>query len=312
MDLFFEAAPLSSKRRAHFHAFMADVHERIHQWRLLHKAGQAMGDDPIAPVAADLALEAWLLCFDEFSVNDIADAMILGRLFTALFAAGVVVIATSNVAPDDLYKDGLNRALFLPFIALLRRRMDIRELQARADYRLEKLARAPLYYCPADAKAKAALNRMFEALTGQPKGEPLTIEILGRSLRIPEAIDGVARFAYPDLCRQPLGATDFLAIARRFHTVFVDGVPILDPDRRDEVKRFINLIDTLYDERVKLVASSAAEPADLFSGGDGFEAFEFARTASRLVEMRSTDYLALAHGHAGASVSGDLGGLVET
>ncbi|HLJ69688.1 MAG TPA: cell division protein ZapE [Roseiarcus sp.] len=312
MDLFFEAAPTGAKRRVHFHAFMADVHQRIHEWRQRHKAGHATGDDPIAPVAADLAAEAWLLCFDEFSVNDIADAMILGRLFAALFAAGVVVVATSNVAPDDLYKDGLNRALFLPFIALLRERLDICELQGRADYRLEKLVRAPVYYHPADAAAKAALGRAFERLTGHARGAPSTIELLGRSLSIPEADDGVARFGYADLCRQPLGATDFLAIARRFHTIIIDDIPILDPERRDEVKRFINLVDTLYDERVKLVASAAAEPADLYSGGDGFEAFEFARAASRLVEMRSADYLALAHGHAGASVSGDLGGLVET
>jgi cell division protein ZapE len=312
MDLFYEAASTASKRRVHFHAFMADVHGRIHQWRLRHKAGQTTGDDPIAPVAADLAQDAWLLCFDEFSVNDIADAMILARLFTALFAAGVVVVATSNVAPDDLYKDGLNRALFLPFIALLRQRLDVHELQARADYRLEKLARAPLYYCPADAAAKAALDAAFERLTGHAKGAPHTIELLGRSLRVPEAYDGVARFAYADLCRQPLGAADFLAIARRFHTVFIDDIPVLDPERRNEVKRFINLIDALYDERVKLVASAAAEPAELLSGGDEFEAFEFARAASRLIEMRSADYLALAHGHAGASVSGDLGGLVET
>ena len=312
MDLFFETAPTDAKRRVHFHAFMADVHERIHQWRLLHKAGKAIGDDPIAPVAADLAHQAWLLCFDEFSVNDIADAMILARLFTALFAEGVVVVATSNVAPDDLYKDGLNRALFLPFIALLRQRLDVRELRARADYRLEKLARAPVYYRPADAAAKAALDAAFERLTGRANGAPSTIELLGRSLDIPEAEDGVARFAYADLCRRPLGAADFLAIARRFHTVFIDDIPILNPERRDEIKRFINLVDALYDERVKLVASAAAEPADLLSDGEGFEAFEFARTASRLIEMRSADYLALAHGHAGASVSGDLGGLVET
>jgi cell division protein ZapE len=312
MDLFFDTALAGLKRRVHFHAFMADVHQRIHAWRLRHKAGQATGDDPIAPVAADLASEAWLLCFDEFSVNDIADAMILGRLFAALFAVGVIVVATSNVAPDDLYKDGLNRALFLPFIALLRAHLVIRELRARTDYRLEKLARAPLYYHPADAAAKAALDSAFARLTGHAHGAPSTIEFLGRALEIPEVDDGVARFAYGDLCRRPLGAPDFLAIARRFHTVIIDDIPIFDPERRDEVKRFINLIDTLYDQRVKLVASAAAEPADLFAGAEGFEAFEFARTASRLVEMRSADYLSLAHGHASAAVSGDLGGLVET
>jgi cell division protein ZapE len=312
MDLFFETAATTMKRRVHFHAFMADVHARIHEWRTRAKAGAAHGDDPIGPVAADLAAEAWLICFDEFSVNDIADAMILARLFAALFAAGVVVVATSNVAPDDLYKDGLNRALFTPFIALMRERLDIRELKARADYRLEKLARAPVYYCPADAAAKAALDRAFEHLTGHENGGPAHIDFLGRSLEVPEAVDGVARFPYADLCRKPLGSSDFLAIARRFHTIFIDDIPILDPERRDEVKRFINLIDTLYDQRVKLVASAAAEPIELFAGTEGFESFEFARTASRLVEMRSVDYLALAHGHGGASVSGDLGGLVET
>jgi cell division protein ZapE len=312
MDLFYETASIRAKRRVHFHAFMADAHERIHQWRERRKAGDATGDDPIAPVAADLAAEAWLLCFDEFSVNDIADAMILARLFAALFASGVVVVATSNVAPDDLYKDGLNRALFLPFIALMRERLDVVELDARADYRLEKLSRAPVYYCPADQAAKAALDRAFEALTGRVRGESLAINLLGRSLEVPEAVDGVARFRYADLCQRPLGSSDFLALARRFHTVLIDDIPILNPERRDEVKRFINLIDTLYDQRVKLIASAAAEPAALYSGVEGFEAFEFARTASRLIEVRSTDYLALAHGHAGASVSGDLGGLVET
>jgi cell division protein ZapE len=312
MDIFFETAPVKLKRRVHFHAFMADVHERIHHWRALHKAGRASGDDPMAPVAADLAAEAWLLCFDEFSVNDIADAMILGRLFAALFAAGVVVVATSNVAPDLLYKDGLNRALFLPFIALMGERLEIVELKARTDYRLEKLARAPVYYWPADGAATAALDDAFRSLTGAARGEPLALNLLGRALDIPEAVDGVARFAYADLCQKPLGSPDFLAIAHRFHTVFVDGVPILDPERRDEIKRFINLIDTLYDQRVKLVVSAAAEPAKLYPGGDGFEAFEFARVVSRLMEMRSTDYLSLPHGHAGPSVSGDLGGLVET
>jgi cell division protein ZapE len=312
MDLFFDTAPTESKRRVHFHAFMADVHARIHEWRTQHRSGRGSGDDPIAPVAADLAAEAWLLCFDEFSVNDIADAMILSRLFAALFAAGVVVVATSNVAPDDLYKDGLNRALFLPFIALLHERAEVQELEARADYRLEKLGRAPVYYSPDDASAKEALDRAFEALTGHPRGSPAKIALLGREIEIPEADDGVARFAYADLCEKPLGSADFLAIARRYHTVFIDNIPVLDPERRNEVKRFINLIDTLYDQRVKLVASAAAEPDKLFAGSEGFEAFEFARTASRLIEMRSADYLALAHGHGGASVSGDLGGLVET
>ena len=312
MDLFFEVAPVQAKRRVHFHAFMADVHARIHQWRQRRKAGEVSGEDPIAPVAADMAAQAWLLCFDEFSVRDIADAMILGRLFTQLFAAGVVVVATSNVAPDDLYKDGLNRALFLPFIALLRERLDICALDARTDFRLEKLASAPVFYTPADAAAKAALDAAFQRLTGHTRGAPMQLTLLGRTLDAPEASDGVARFSFDDLCRRPLGASDFLAIAHRFHTVLIDNIRVMSADQRNEAKRFINLIDTLYDERVKLIASAEAEPNALFLGEDGYEVFEFDRTVSRLIEMRSSDYLALAHGHSGSSASGDMGGLVET
>jgi cell division protein ZapE len=312
MDLFFEAAPAKAKRRVHFHAFMADVHARIHLWRTRRKAGEVAGEDPIAPVAAEMAAQAWLLCFDEFSVRDIADAMILGRLFTQLFAAGVVIVATSNVAPDDLYKDGLNRALFVPFIAMLHERLEICALEARTDFRLEKLARAPVYYCPPDAAAKAALDAAFKRLTGHERGKPTEIALLGRSLTIPEASDGVARFSFDDLCRRPLGASDFLAIAQRFHTVLIDHIRVMSRDQKNEAKRFINLIDTLYDQRVKLIASAEAEPDALFQGEEGYEVFEFDRTASRLIEMRSTDYLALAYGHSGSSASGDMGGLVET
>ncbi len=312
MDLFFDAAPVKAKRRVHFHAFMADVHARLHHWRTRRKSGEAAGDDPIAPVAAALAAQAWLLCFDEFSVRDIADAMILGRLFTQLFTAGVVVVATSNVAPDDLYKDGLNRTLFLPFIALMRERLDIFALDARTDFRLEKLTRAPVFYSPADAAARVALDESFKRLTGHERGEPLQIELLGRTLDVPEASDGVARFSFDDLCRRPLGAPDFLAIAQRFHTLLIDDIRAMSADQRNEAKRFINLIDTLYDQRVKLIASAEAEPDALFLGKDGVEAFEFERTASRLIEMRSADYLARGHGAADSGSSGDMGGLVET
>ena len=312
MDLFFEGAPLALKRRVHFHAFMADVHARVHRWRQMRKRGEILGDDPIAPVAAALAGEAWLLCFDEFGVRDIADAMILARLFAAMFDAGVVVVATSNVAPGDLYKDGLNRALFLPFVAMMRERLDIVELRARTDFRLEKLARAPVYYCPDDARAEAALDVTFRSLTGATRGAPIDIALLGRSLRVPQAIDGVARFSFDELCRRPLGAADYLAIAERFHTLVVDNIPTLRPDERNEARRFITLVDALYDMRVKLIASAAAEPADLYCAAAGAEAFEFARAASRLVEMRSVDYLAEPHGGADRSGSGDLGGLVET
>ena len=312
MDLFFDNAEVPLKRRAHFHAFMADVHARLHAWRQALKRGEVAGDDPIAPVAAELTAEASLLCFDEFVVRDIANAMILGRLFQALLAAGVVVVATSNVAPNDLYKDGLNRALFLPFIALLRRRLEIVVLDARKDYRLEKLAHVPVYVTPLGPKTDAALDQTFLALTGEERGEPMQIELLGRILQVPQAVDGVARFDFDRLCRAPLGSADYLEIAERFHTLILDRVPVIAASERNEARRFITLVDALYDMRVKLIASAAAEPAALFVGGDGAEAFEFKRAASRLIEMRSADYLALPHGRAPGWRSGDLGGIAET
>ena len=312
MDMFFDTVETPRKRRAHFHAFMADVHARLNEWRQARKRGEVEGEDPIGPVSSDLAREASLLCFDEFSVRDIADAMILSRLFTALLAAGVVVVATSNVAPDELYKDGLNRALFLPFIALIEARLDVVELDARTDYRLEKLKRAPVYYTPLSPKADAALAAAFLALTGHERGPPMKIELLGRELDVPQAIDGVARFDFDALCRRPLGAADYLKLAQRFHTLIVDRIPALTTSERNEAKRFIILIDALYDMRVKLIASAAGEPETLYSGAEGAEAFEFARAASRLYEMRSVDYLALPHGRESGSQAGDLGGIAET
>jgi cell division protein ZapE len=309
MDLFFDAAPVARKRRVHFHEFMADVHMRVHRWRQKRRIGEAPGDEPIAPVAAALAADAWLLCFDEFAVRDIADAMILGRLFTALLAAGVVVVATSNVAPDDLYRDGLNRALFLPFIKLLGERNDVVALDAKMDYRLMKLTRAPVYYCPADARAARALDAAFRDLTGAPRGEPVEIDLLGRALHVPQAVDGVARFSFDELCRRPLAAVDYLALARHFHTLVVDRIPRLEADERDAARRFITLVDALYDLKVKLIASADAEPDELYRAAEGTEAFEFARCASRLIEMRSADYLAEPHG---APSMRDLDGVVET
>lgn len=312
MDLFFAASPVRRKRRAHFHEFMADVHERIHAFRQRLKRGEAAEDDPIRHVAAALAEESWLLCFDEFHVTDIADAMILGRLFTRLFDDGVVVVATSNVEPDRLYEEGLNRSLFTPFIGLLKERVEVVALDARADYRLEKLSGAPVWYAPADEGAEVALAMTWERLTGTFSGEPQDLAMKGRVVRVPEAAMGVARFSFHDLCEQPLGASDYLRIAHEFHTILIDRIPVLGYERRNEAKRFIALIDTLYDNSVKLVASAAAEPAALYTGTEGYEAQEFKRTASRLIEMGAKDYLALPHGPRTAAPSGDMAGIVDT
>ena len=311
MDLFFDTVDVRRKRRAHFHSFMADVHARVHAWRQKLKAGEVKGDDPIAPVAADLAEEAWLLCFDEFAVTDIADAMILGRLFRALFEKGVVVVATSNVEPGDLYRDGLNRALFLPFIDMIRQRMEVTKLESRTDFRLEKLSGSDVWFSPLGEEATVRLHKLFRALTGADKGAPDHVRVFGRDVEIPEAAHNVARVRYEDLCDRALGATDFVEIARVYHTIVMDGIPVLDPAKRNEVKRFIVLIDALYDHRVKLVAAAAAPPQALYAGTEGHEAFEFDRTVSRLIEMQSTDYLALPHGSL-SDTSGDTGGIVET
>lgn len=295
MDLFFQAAPVQAKRRVHFQSFMADVHQRIHDWRLASKAGTAKGDEPVAPVADDLAAQAWLLCFDEFTVTDIADAMILGRLFQALFARGVVIVATSNVEPGRLYEGGLNRALFLPSIKQIQQHMQVFELNARTDFRLEKLAGNPVYHVPADAAAHEALTRAFKSLTGRSRGEPRSLEVLGRQLLVPQAINGVARFSFHDLCEQPLASSDYLAIAREFHTLVIDDIPVLPAHKRNEARRLTWLIDALYDMQVKVIASAQDQPVGLYLGTEGREVFEFERTASRLIEMRSTDYLALPH-----------------
>jgi len=296
MDLFFEAAPAQAKRRVHFQSFMADVHQRIHDWRLASKAGTARGDEPVAPVADALAAQAWLLCFDEFTVTDIADAMILGRLFQALFARGVVIVATSNVEPGRLYEGGLNRALFLPSIRQIQQHMQVFELDAPKDFRLEKLAGAPVYHVPADAAAHEALTRAFKSLTGRSSGEPRSLELLGRQLLVPQAVNGVARFSFHDLCEQPLASSDYLAIAREFHTVVIDDIPVLPAHKRNEARRLTWLIDALYDMQVKVIASAQDQPIGLYLGTQGREVFEFERTASRLIEMRSNDYLALPHG----------------
>jgi cell division protein ZapE len=300
MDLFFEAAPVARKRRAHFHEFMADVHERVHAFRESAKTNGANGGDPIAPVADELAREEKLLCFDEFAVNDIADAMILGRLFTRLFEAGVVLVATSNTPPDDLYAGGINRQLFLPFIELLKQHVDVVRLDARTDFRLEKLASAPVYVTPLGPDADGAIDAAWRRLTGTERGPATTLRVLGRDLAVPQASKGVARFTFDELCGRALGTADYTKLAHDFHTLLIDRIPVMDETTRNEAKRFINLIDILYDHRVKLVASAAAEPEGLFVGTQGFEAQEFKRTASRLAEMRSAEYMGAAHGMADA------------
>jgi cell division protein ZapE len=287
------------------------VHERIHVYRLEQKNGDSVGPDPIHRAATAIAEEAWLLCFDEFHVTDIADAMILGRLFTRLFELGVVVVATSNLAPSELYKDGLNRALFLPFIAQLQHYCEVVRLEARVDFRLEKLTGLPTWYVPDDAAADAALDDAWHRLAGAHEGAPHELMVKGHAVRVPKAAMGMARFGFADLCAQPLAAADYLKIALEFHTIVLDHVPVMNYDRRNEAKRFIILIDTLYDHAVKLVASAQAQPEELYRVAEGYEAQEFKRTASRLIEMRSQAYLGLPHGlrHARAV---DAAKIVET
>ena len=311
MDLFFETSAVVRKRRVHFHEFMVDVHERVHVYRQEMKNGEASENDPIQHSAAAIAEESWLLCFDEFHITDIADAMILGRLFTRLFELGVVMVATSNLAPGDLYKDGLNRALFLPFIALLERKCAVVRLDARIDFRLEKLTGVPTWYVPDDVKADAALADTWRRLAGNNAGLPHELMVRGHVVRVPKAAMGVARFSFDDLCAQPLAAADYLKIAHEFHTIVLDHIPVMDYGDRNEAKRFIILIDTLYDHAVKLLASAQAQPDELYIATEGYEVNEFKRTASRLIEMRSQAYLGLPHGpRQGPAV--DTGKIAET
>lgn len=295
MDLFFESAPVSRKRRAHFHAFMAEVHAHVDAWRkgdaAARKArfGTAKGDDPIAPTAGLIAEEARLLCFDELVVTDIADAMILGRLFETLFALGVTLVATSNRAPDELYKNGLNRQLFLPFIDMLKARLEVVRVAGPKDFRLDRLTGRQVYFSPLTPANEAAFDALWADLLDGAAETGVTVEVLGRKLRFPRAAGGHLRSAFQSLCGQALGPQDYLAVAERFHTVFLEDVPSLGPANRNEAARFVALIDALYEARTKVVVLAEAEPDALYPAGDG--AFEFERTASRLQEMRSADYV---------------------
>jgi cell division protein ZapE len=312
MDLFFQQSPVEHKRRAHFHEFMAEVHERIYAYRQDIARGEIADADVMALTANAIFDEAWLLCFDEFHVTDIADAMILGRLFAKLFELGTVVVATSNVAPDDLYKGGLNRALFLPFIDQITDHMEVMRLDARTDFRLEKLQGTRMWLVPADSEAEFALNRAWGRMTGRAPCKPRDIAIKGRKLHVPCSAHGVARFSFADICEKPLAASDYLRLARDYHTLIIDRIPVMDYGDRNAAKRFISLIDTLYDNGVKLMASAEADPVSLYVATEGAEANEFKRTSSRLIEMNSESYLALPHGHKDSSASGSTTGLVET
>jgi len=299
MDLFFETAPVERKRRVHFHAFMQEIHGRLHALRQKNKGtvsrevarpiSRSGEDQAIPKVAADIAEDAWLLCFDEFHVTNITDAMILGRLFEQLFENGCVVVATSNFAPDDLYKGGLQRDRFLPFIEILKDHLDVLQLSSEQDYRMTGLKGHPVYHAPLGDVAEAEMAKAFRRLAlGEPGGSEEII-VQGRTVPVPKAAGTVAWFGFADLCEQPLGPADYLAIADRYPTVLVSGIPRLTPDMRNEARRLITLIDAFYEKKVKLICSAAAPAHALYPQGEG--AFEFTRTVSRLVEMQSAAYL---------------------
>jgi cell division protein ZapE len=296
MDLFFDSSRVAKKRRVHFHEFMAEVHERVHDFRKRAKAGEIPDEDAIVLTANAIADDTELLCFDEFHVTDIADAMILGRLFTQFFDRGMVVVATSNVAPDDLYEGGLNRGQFLPFIRLLHEKVDVVRLDARTDFRLEKLVKGRVWYVPADAQAERELDEAWSRITLGQQGMPHDFVVKGHKLHVPCAALGAARFPFADLCVAPRGSADFLRLAHEYHTLVIDRIPVMRFAQRNEAKRFILLIDTLYDNAVKLIASAEAQPHELYVADQGLELFEFQRTVSRLIEMGSQSYLALPHG----------------
>jgi len=289
MDLFFGLAETQPKRRVHFHAFMQDVHARIHAWRQEQKTASERSADPIPPLAKVLAAEAKLLCFDEFAVTDVADAMILARLFTGMFEHGATVVATSNVQPDRLYKDGLNRSFFLPFIDLVKEKMQVLELASPTDYRMEKLINGDVYMT-GEERAESFDTLWQDMVNGQPI-EPALIDRQGRKLTFEQASGGLLRTTFSELCEKPLGAGDYLAIAERFRTIFLEDIPVMEYANRNAAKRFIALIDTFYDTGRILIASAEDRPSKLYPVEHGTEAFEFERTVSRLREMQGDEWL---------------------
>ena len=296
MDLFFDRLKINRKRRVHFHEFMLEIHDRLRMARMEEKG------DPIPPTVAAIAEETRCLAFDEMVVNNSADAMILSRLFTGLLDAGVTVVTTSNRPPSDLYKDGLNREHFLPFIATIERRLDVIALNGDTDYRMQRLAGVKTWHVPNGPEATAAVREAFFKLTDYPPEDAVHVPTAdidlggGRMLHVPKSLKGVAVFSFKKLCGEARGASDYLSIARRYHTVFMVGIPKLGPENRNEAARFVTLIDALYEHKVKLIATADAEPAELYPEGDG--RFEFERTVSRLTEMQSIAYLAEGHGSA--------------
>ena len=299
MDLFFKSAPPAAKKRVHFHAFMADVHATIHRWRQGRKNGVSEGDDPLEPVAAQIAETATLLCFDEFQVTDVADAMILKRLFELLFDAGVVLVATSNTPPQDLYRDGLNRPLFLPFVALLEQRLDVLHLEGNRDFRRAG-GDGERYHCPLGAGAAKAMDAAWAHATNGQRATPVQLPVAGRMVEVPLAVARAARFSFAQLCQTSLGASDYLALTRRFERILIDDIPLLNMAGRDVVRRLILLVDTAYEAGVELVISAAAAPDFLYTNGP--EAVSFARTASRLHEMGSVDYVRRRKTSAGSQI----------
>ena len=289
MDLFYAAVPVEKKRRVHFHAFMQEVHQSIFAWQ---RDSDASRESVIPDIAAEISQKNWLLCFDELQVTDIADAMILGRLFKALFELGVVIVTTSNRAPDDLYKDGLQRERFLPFIKEITQRLDLLELNSTRDYRLGRKKGMQVFFAPLEG-ARAKLDDAFAKLTGGKQGKPETMTVLGRKWSVPAAADGVARFSFAELCGSAFGPADYLALATHYHTLLLDEIPTLSPANRDSAKRFVTLVDALYEHKVCFLCSAEAPPDTLYPTGDG--SFEFHRTVSRLMEMQSSDYLTQSH-----------------